>query len=412
MHNPSGKDHSHIAQLRLLLEELCSDLCRFSQVSDHNLRPEDICIEREYYLGKPGAYCDIYVKPKDLAPYVVEIKFGYSPDILLNHLRRKYRETCQALNGATKLILVIDSEKHKDWESLLVEIVKAIDPQLTLEVWSERQLIQHLQNYFRVHIDAITPENLMEVRQAIDYAKGYYAIGATSFSEYEHTPLNSELLWHFGFWKLQQLRQAKHLNVRDIFPPGHYRGVAVLVADLCSFSSYVRDTPDSSIIRECLTSFYSKARYQIINHGGMFYQFVGDEAIGLFGIPERSDESAHGALQCAQSLISIGNSVSQHWQRQIDRVQSTGGLHIGLAVGDLQIVSLRPFSRTHIGAIGDCINVAARLMSAAGPSEIVASNTFIQSLDVGARSRFEELEPIEAKSVGSIKAWKLSQPQK
>jgi adenylate cyclase len=45
----------------------------------------------------------------------------------------------------------------------------------------------------------------------------------------------------------------------------------VLLADLCSFSSYVRDTADETIVRESLTAFYSKARYQIINSGGMLF---------------------------------------------------------------------------------------------------------------------------------------------
>jgi hypothetical protein len=48
----------------------------------------------------------------------------------------------------------------------------------------------------------------------------------------------------------------------------------VLLADLCSFSSYIRDTGDAEVVRESLTAFYSKARYQIINNGGMLYQFA------------------------------------------------------------------------------------------------------------------------------------------
>src|SRR5262249_5046092 len=158
-------------------------------------------------------------------------------------------------------------------------------------------------------------------------------------------------------------------------PPGTYPGVTVLMGDLCSFSSYVRDTREPEVIRHCLTSFYSKSRYEIQNAAGMLYQFVGDELIGLFGIPVPQLDDATRAVRSARALLDLGNSVSTHWQRHIDRLQQNSGLHVGMAVGDLQIVASRPFSRTHMSAIGDALNVAARLTTVAGPGEIVISNS-------------------------------------
>ena len=69
-----------------------------------------------------------------------------------------------------------------------------------------------------------------------------------------------------------------------------------------------------------------------------------------------------------------------------------------------------PYSRTHIGAIGDCINVAARLMSVANQSEMVVSNAFLQGLPEDVQSRFSDADPVEARNVGRIRAWKLGVP--
>jgi class 3 adenylate cyclase len=74
----------------------------------------------------------------------------------------------------------------------------------------------------------------------------------------------------------------------------------------------------------------------------------------------------------------------------------------------LQIVSLQPFSRTHVGAIGDCINVAARLMAIAGPGEIAVTNSLYEAVDDETQALFREVEPVEARNVGRIKAWKLN----
>lgn len=182
----------------------------------------------------------------------------------------------------------------------------------------------------------------------------------------------------------------------------------MLIADLCSFSTYVRDTSDAEIVRESLTAFYSKARYQIINNGGMLYQFAGDEVLGLFGIPDHPDGFTDGVLDTARALCRIGESVLQQWQRRIDRVQTDAGLHVGVAIGDLQIVSLRPFSPLHIGAIGDCINVASRLLKLAGPGEVVLSNGFHHRLDEHNQARCSEIEPVDGRNVGRIRAWKLA----
>jgi class 3 adenylate cyclase len=116
---------------------------------------------------------------------------------------------------------------------------------------------------------------------------------------------------------------------------------------LCSFSTYVRDTHDGELIRNTLTSFYSKARYEVLNHGGMIYQFVGDEIIGIFGLPDAESKYVEHALDCARALVDIGNSVSHRWQLSLDRVQNSGGVHIGIALGDLNLLPLRPFSRRH-----------------------------------------------------------------
>lgn len=404
------EERGHLVQLRLLLEELCCELCRFEHASPDRFEPDETRIDREFFLGQAGAFADIRVVPTSSPTYFVEVKFGYTTDTLLNHLRRKYLNPSGLLVGACKVILVIDSADRHDWVDIETRAATCLAPGLVLEIWNEARLIQLLRDRFQIQISEITPANLIEVRHSLDRAQGFYAFGGESLATYEYEPLHAELLWHFGFWQVRQLREQQRLQPREMLPPGLYQGVAVVLADLCSFSSYVRDTPDSRIVRESLTAFYSKARYQIINNGGMLYQFVGDEVVGLFGLPERPAEFAQDVLETARGLVNIGNSVSHHWQRQIDRMQTSGGVHIGVAIGDLQIVSLRPFGRTHVGAVGDCINVAARLMAVAGPGEIVVSNSFLRTLKEGDSAQFQEIDPVEGKNVGRIKAWKLAAP--
>lgn len=406
---PAGAVARSSQQLRLLLEELCCDLVRFAHAREEGLAPEAVEVDREVYMDAPGAFADIRVKPGSGAPYYVEVKHGYSDDALVRHLGRKYGAGSGVAAEATKLVLVVDTAGRTDWARQERAIAAALRPGLALEVWDEDELLGRLRECFGVFVGSITTQDLIDVRHAIDRAKGIYAFGATPGEAYDHDPLKEQLLWHFGFWKLRELRERRGLGPREMLVPGVYRDVVVLLADMCSFSSFMRDTSDPAVTRESLTTFYSMARDQIIGRGAMFYQFVGDEAIGIFGIPEAMEDGPSRALAVARSLLSVGGSVAHQWQRNIDRVQPSGGLHIGMAVGDVQIVPLRPFSRTHVGALGDCINVAARLMGSAGPGEIVVTNSLHRRLTEAERGTFGEISA-EAKNVGRISAWKTQVP--
>lgn len=401
-------DTSHLRELRLLLEELCCDLSRFEHVSRDGLAPEHVQIDREVAVGQPGAFADIRVRPRGGETYFVEVKYGYSDEAILHSLRRKYGQPCDVTRRAKRVVLLLDRIGRADWDGLVRAADAVIGDGLKLDVWDEARLAEALRAHFDVELGEVVAERLVDVRQAIDRSKGFRAFGGESQESYEHDALKSQLLWHFGFWRLRQMRESRHLAVRDIVAPGLYRDVVVVLGDMCSFSSFVRDTPNGEIIRESLTAFYSKARYQIINNGGMLYQFVGDEAIGIFGLPDHAPGYIEAAYETARALCSIGRSVANEWQRQIDREQSPVGLHVGVALGDLHLLPLRPFSRTHIGFIGDCINVAARLMSSATADEVVVTNGFYQRLPEAARADFHCQEPIEAKNVGRIKSWKAT----
>ena len=93
-------------QLRLMLEDLCSDLCRFEQADKDGFSPQRIQINREQHLGAPGAFADILVRPFDAPPYAVEIKFGYGSATLVKHLRRKYStssgHTCRLVSSTRR----------------------------------------------------------------------------------------------------------------------------------------------------------------------------------------------------------------------------------------------------------------------------------------------------------------------
>ena len=79
-----------LEQIRLLLEELCCDLCRFMHGSNNGLPMESVQIDREFYIGAPDAFADIRIIPGEKAPYFLEVKYGYGYERLLARIALKY----------------------------------------------------------------------------------------------------------------------------------------------------------------------------------------------------------------------------------------------------------------------------------------------------------------------------------
>lgn len=397
-----------VQELRLFLEELCCELCRFRHMVEEGQPPDVLRIEREFPLAAGGPYADIHVsgpRPGSFRPYFIEVKFGIPDDELLSRLQLKYGHLHAALAEPCRLIVQVDLAARSNRDQLCAAIRRVVHPQIELEIWDEARLLVEVQRTFGVSAKVIDEDSLLAMRQAVQSTMARYAFGEDG--ETPVTPLGSQLLWRFAFWRLAQIRGGDGRSPRDVLPPGVYRGVAVVIADLCSFSSFVRDTPDDQIVRDSLTSFYSKARYEVVNRGGMIENFVGDQVLALFGVPDRCPGYIDQALGAAQALLSVGAAVSDWWQRQIDRQQPSSGMHIGVAFGDLQIVALRPSSRTHSTAIADAINVAARLMNMATPGEILVANSFYQQLAAPSRTAFVPVAPQDARNVGRLRAWRL-----
>src|SRR5439155_3203592 len=178
-----------LSQLRLLVEELSCDLCRFEHVIRDHVAPESVRIDREFDLGISDAFADIRVAVPGQAPYFVEVKYGYSGQRLLQSLRRKFGCATPGNRQASKVVLVIDRAARVDWPELESELARCLCPPLKLEIWSEERLIALLQQRFGVRIGSITEDDLIDVRHAIGRAKGAHAFGSSSLAADDTEPL-------------------------------------------------------------------------------------------------------------------------------------------------------------------------------------------------------------------------------
>lgn len=145
--------------------------------------------------------------------------------------------------------------------------------------------------------------------------------------------------------------------------------------------------------RTLMDRFFETASKVLVDHDAIVDKFVGDEVIGIF-IPALTGElHAERAIAAGRALLSAtGHDTGQPWL-PVGAGVNTGVAFVG-TVGQGEQVELT--------AMGDPVNVAARLASAAGTGELLVTTAAAESAhlpDVGLEHRVlalkGKIEPTE-----------------
>jgi adenylate cyclase len=120
--------------------------------------------------------------------------------------------------------------------------------------------------------------------------------------------------------------------------------------------------------------FHDTAVDVLVDHDGIVDKFVGDEIIGIFVPAMASLQHAARAVDAARRLLTatgVGTS-SGPWVP----------IGIGVNTGVAYVGSIGDGSDTEMTAMGDIVNVTARLASVAGPGEILITAATAAAADL------------------------------
>lgn len=93
-------------------------------------------------------------------------------------------------------------------------------------------------------------------------------------------------------------------------------------------------------------------------YGGMVNKFLGDGFMALFGVGEHSMHHAAEAVAAAQDMLDSLQTINGHLESQGQAPLAMGiGIHTGVAV----VGSIGSNRRLEYTAIGDTVNIAARV---------------------------------------------------
>lgn len=179
---------------------------------------------------------------------------------------------------------------------------------------------------------------------------------------------------------------------------GEEREVSVLFADLAGFTTFSETRAPTAVIG-MLNEFWAVVVPVIDAAGGAIEQFAGDGVTAIFNAggdqPDHANRAARGALAIIVASRPLAES-HHEWP----------SFRVGVNTGPAVVGNVGVAGRHSFAVIGDTTNVAARLMAAGEPGQVVVAGATWWALGAGRQG--EALGPIRVKGKRApVEAWML-----
>jgi adenylate cyclase len=162
---------------------------------------------------------------------------------------------------------------------------------------------------------------------------------------------------------------------------GVLQPVTVLFADIRDFTK-LSEHLDAREVVLLLNEFFTAMTGVILDAGGTLDKYIGDCVMALFGAPVPAADDVQRAVEAAINM-----------QREAARLNDQIRIGVGLHTGRAVVGNIGSSQRMQYTAIGDTVNVAARLVHIAAPGQIIVSEE-VRNLASGF---FEPLGAVELK---------------
>jgi class 3 adenylate cyclase len=187
---------------------------------------------------------------------------------------------------------------------------------------------------------------------------------------------------------------------RDQEQSGRTRRVVTVVFSDLAGSTGLGERLDPESLALVMGRYFEWARTVLERHGGTIQKFIGDAVMAVFGIPAAHEDDALRAVRAAAELCTALAKLNSELVRDHG---VTLELRTGVNTGE--VLAGDPAAAQAL-ALGDTVNVAARLQQAASPGEILlGEGTWTLVRDA---VEVTPLDPLALKGKSApVAAWRL-----
>jgi adenylate cyclase len=210
--------------------------------------------------------------------------------------------------------------------------------------------------------------------------------------------------------RLQRLRELFAIHGPDLsawpqVPMPVLCTVSILFTDLRGFTRLTeRFAHDPAGLMEVLNAHLKKVLRSISICGGVVEKFVGDGVMATFGASGDQDDHVGRAMAAAIGLIGANEALNRRsaadWGFRLD-------VGVGIASGPVVVGAVGSADRSELGVLGDAVNVAARLVTQAGPGEVLMTGTVYRAMESMLQSELTSQFAVRGRS-GRLEIYRMS----
>jgi class 3 adenylate cyclase len=165
-------------------------------------------------------------------------------------------------------------------------------------------------------------------------------------------------------------------------------------------STRLAEQVDPELLSDVLDSYFTMTHGQIASYGGQIEKFIGDAVLAVYGIPVAAHDDAARSARAAAGIVAgcagLNHELTRSYGVELE-------VRIGISTGE---AAVSIFGNGSFRVVGDVVNVASRLQSAAEPGTVLLSEETARYLRGSA-----DMEPvplIQARGKSQpVRAWRL-----
>jgi adenylate cyclase len=138
---------------------------------------------------------------------------------------------------------------------------------------------------------------------------------------------------------------------------GQLAEVCVLFSDVRDFTTLSENMPPV-VVTTVLQRYFDRMVKAVHRYDGTVDKFIGDGMMVLFGAPRKSEDPCGDAVGCALAMMAGLDTLNDEFRREGLPTLTIG---IGINFGVVTVGNIGSSERHNYSAIGDAVNVAARL---------------------------------------------------
>ncbi len=172
---------------------------------------------------------------------------------------------------------------------------------------------------------------------------------------------------------------------------GEERKVTVLFTDIRGFTS-MSEKMKPEIVVKTLNEYFSDMIDIVFKHNGTLDKIIGDELMIVYGAPISTEQDTVKAVKTA---IEMQQRIKDINKERIKRKEPEILVGAGINTGSVISGNIGSRDMMDYTVIGDTVNIAARLCSAAKPGEILVSNPVYN--ETKKNFNYKKLKPVFVK---------------